>query len=150
MREIWKIFLNDNGTGSIENSFHFFMRSLRFDYLNTIGQPRSDDRLVAVQECFSKFVTNFQNSYALCEFVMINKKLITFRGHCPFIQYMATKLAKYVFKIYALCDSLTFYTYNLDILWSTGTWSLNNIKQAFWCSKKVDWPNTIYKPKSNN
>nr|CAI5851461.1 unnamed protein product [Callosobruchus analis] len=41
--------------------------------------------------------------------------LVAFRGRCSFIQYMAKKPAKYGLKIYAMCHSQTYYTYNLEI-----------------------------------
>lgn len=41
--------------------------------------------------------------------------LVSFRGRCGFIQYMPQKPAKYGLKIYVLCNSRTFYTFNLDI-----------------------------------
>lgn len=45
--------------------------------------------------------------------------LVSFRGRCSFIQYMPQKPAKYGIKMYSMCDSQTFYTFNIIIYCGT-------------------------------
>lgn len=51
----------------------------------------------------------------LANFVTIDGMLVPFYGRCGFIHYMPQKPAKYGFKMYALCNTQTFYTFNFDI-----------------------------------
>jgi hypothetical protein len=39
----------------------------------------------------------------------------TFRGRCPFRQYIPSKLAKYRIKIWAACDDASSYVWNLQV-----------------------------------
>ncbi|CAH1961038.1 unnamed protein product [Acanthoscelides obtectus] len=55
------------------------------------------------------------NNYIPGEFITIDEMLHPFRGRCGFVQYMPQKPPKYGIKIYALCDSRTYYTWNLEI-----------------------------------
>ena len=45
----------------------------------------------------------------------IDEMLIPFKGRCSFIQYIANKPAKYGIKVFALCDSETFYVSGLEV-----------------------------------
>lgn len=45
----------------------------------------------------------------------IDEMLIPYRGRCSFIQYLPNKPAKYGLKVFALCDSKTFYVSNLEL-----------------------------------
>lgn len=70
----------------------------------------NNDKLAPVRDLITDFFLNYQNSYTLGEFVTIDEVLVAFRGRCSFIQFMAKKFAKYGIKMYALCDTRTFYT----------------------------------------
>ena len=59
------------------------------------------------------------NNYNLGQYITINEMLHPFRGRCGFVQYMPQKSAKYGLKIYALCDSRTYYTWNFQIYCGT-------------------------------
>jgi hypothetical protein len=98
-----------------ENRFHFLLRSLRFDNINTRTQRSKTDKLAPIRDFLTKFISNCQNSYSLGECTTIDEMLVAFRGRCSFIQYMAKKPVKYGLKIYVLCNAQTFYTYNLEI-----------------------------------
>nr|CAH7758864.1 unnamed protein product [Callosobruchus chinensis] len=115
-------FFNKNGTGLTilranfsENRIRFLLRSLRFDSVNTRTQRSKTDKLAPIRDFLTDFISNSQRSYNIGEYATIDEMLVAFRGRCSFIQYMAKKPAKYGLKIYAMCDSQTYYTYNLEI-----------------------------------
>jgi hypothetical protein len=95
--------------------FLFLMRAIRLDDITTRSVRQTTDKLAAVREFHSSFVANCQNSYHPGEFVTIDEMLVAFRGRCGFVQYMPQKPAKYGLKFYAMCDSRTFYTFNMEI-----------------------------------
>ncbi|KAJ8386982.1 hypothetical protein AAFF_G00161590 [Aldrovandia affinis] len=47
--------------------------------------------------------------------VTVDERLVAFRGHCPFKQYMPSKPAKYGIKIWAACDANSSYALNLQV-----------------------------------
>nr|CAI5865082.1 unnamed protein product [Callosobruchus analis] len=115
-------FFNKNGTGLTilrsnfsENRIRFLLRSLRFDNVNTRTQRSKTDKLAPIRDFLTNFISNSQSSYNIGECATIDEMLVAFRGRCSFIQYMAKKPAKYGLKIYAMCHSQTYYTYNLEI-----------------------------------
>lgn len=109
--------------------FKFLLRCLRFDDLATRALRRQTDNLAAIRELFEDFVKNCKKAYSLGENVTIDEKLEAFRGRCRFRQYIPSKPAKYGIKIFALCDSKTFYTSNLEIYCGKqpeGPWKISN------------------------
>nr|CAI5828148.1 unnamed protein product [Callosobruchus analis] len=92
-----------------------WLRSLRFDNVNTRTQRSKTDKLAPIRDFLTNFISNSQSSYNIGECATIDEMLVAFRGRCSFIQYMAKKPAKYGLKIYAMCHSQTYYTYNLEI-----------------------------------
>lgn len=77
------------------------------------GTHRKTLKLGSSIRCFLKaFVKNCAsaNSYNLGEFVSINKKSKAFIDRGSFIQYSPNKPAKNVIKVFALCDTRSFYT----------------------------------------
>ncbi|CAH2003549.1 unnamed protein product [Acanthoscelides obtectus] len=118
VRELW----STDGTGMIRlraafsfRRFLFLLRALRFDNINTRKERQNIDKLAAIRDIYSDFVKNCMNNYIPGEFITIDEMLHPFRGRCGFVQYMPQKPPKYGIKIYALCDSRTYYTWNLEI-----------------------------------
>lgn len=116
--ELW----SRDGTGMIilralfsYKRFLFLLRALRFDSIQTRKDREKTDKLAAIRLIYTLFVANCKDNYSLGEFVTIDEMLHPFRGRCSFVQYMPQKPAKYGIKIYALCDSKTFYTWNFEI-----------------------------------
>lgn len=130
-----ELFSND-GTGiEIARSvmsykrFLFLTRCLRFDDRTTRISRRKEDKLAALRTIFDCFLRNCNNCYSMSEFATIDEMLHPFRGRCQWIQYIPSKPAKYGIKMYALCDSKTFYTYNLEIycgLQPNGPYAVSN------------------------
>ena len=97
------------------NRFLFLLSVVRFDDVGTRENRRITDKMAAIRHIFDAFVANCKGSYCVGEFMTIDEMLIPFRGRCSFIQYMPNKPAKYGLKIFALCDSKTFYLSNLEL-----------------------------------
>ncbi|XP_055928586.1 piggyBac transposable element-derived protein 4-like [Argiope bruennichi] len=95
--------------------FLFLLRCIRFDDIDTGAERRKSDKLAAIRSIWDSFVQNCLKSYNTSEFVTIDEMLHPFRGRCSWIQYIPNKPAKYGIKIFALCDSKTFYCSNMEI-----------------------------------
>ncbi|XP_023233249.1 uncharacterized protein LOC111632961 [Centruroides sculpturatus] len=98
-----------------EKRFNFLIRALRFDDKTTRNDCHNTDKLAAVRDIFEKFVTNCQKNYCPSEYLTIDKMLEAFRGRCQLRQYIPSKPSKYGIKIFALTDSRTFYSSNLEV-----------------------------------
>ncbi|XP_047120517.1 piggyBac transposable element-derived protein 4-like [Schistocerca piceifrons] len=111
-----------NGTGMIilraafsYKRFLFLLRSLRFDDTSSRKERLATDKLAAIRNLHSAFLNNCRNNYSLGEFTTIDEILVPFRGRCGSVQYMPNKPAKYGLKLYALCDSKIFCTFNFEV-----------------------------------
>lgn len=136
LRDLWA----QDGTG-VEifrltmgiNRFQFLLRALRFDDLDDREERKKHDKLAPIRKFFDGFVERCKANYAVCEFVTIDEMLEPFRGRCGFRQYMPNKPAKYGLKIFALVDSRSFYTYNLEVYVGTqpdGPYKVDNSASA--------------------
>ena len=117
-KELWE----RNGTGverfwlvMSRDRFHFLLRCLRFDNLDTRDERRQFDKLAPIQTLFDSFVGNCKNAYTVGANTTLDEKLEAFRGRCSFKQYMPKKPNKYGIKIFALVDSSTYYASNLEV-----------------------------------
>ena len=97
------------------NRFLFLLSAIRFDDRTTRSQRKETDKLAAIRYILDEFVQNCKNIYCLSEFLTIDETLVPFRGRCSFIQYIPSKPAKYGIKIFALCDTKTYFTGNLEV-----------------------------------
>lgn len=95
--------------------FHLLLQAIRFDDLETRTERSQIDKLAPIRYVFERFVQSCSANYTPGEYVTIDEMLEAFRGRCSFRQYIANKPAKYGIKIYALVDSRTFYSHNLEI-----------------------------------
>lgn len=95
--------------------FLFLLRCLRFDDVRDRMTGKEFDKLAPVRNIFEEFTSTCKKLYSLGEYVTIDEKLEPFRGRCSFRQYIPSKPAKYGIKIFALVDSRTFYTWNMEI-----------------------------------
>lgn len=97
------------------NRFRFLLRCLRFDDIRSREERRQSDKLAAIREVFQLFLENCQKSVVPGPNLTIDEQLVAFRGRCPFRQYIPSKPAKYGIKIFALVDTSTMYTLNLEV-----------------------------------
>lgn len=95
--------------------FHFLLRCLRFDDMNTREDRKQNDKLAPIRELFTEFVEIIKKYYSVGDTVTIDEKLEPFRGRCPFRQYMPNKPAKYGIKIFVMTDSRTYYTTRMEV-----------------------------------
>ncbi|KAJ8914727.1 hypothetical protein NQ315_017437 [Exocentrus adspersus] len=111
-----------NGTGvevfrltMSQQRFRFLLQHVRFDDSTTRDERRQSDKLAPIREVFENFIANCKTAYTPFQNVTIDEKLEAFRGNCNFRQYIPSKPAKYGVKIFALVDSKTFYTLNMEV-----------------------------------
>ncbi|KAJ8968179.1 hypothetical protein NQ314_002438 [Rhamnusium bicolor] len=95
-----------------KKTFHQLVQSIRFD---DATKRLETSAIAPVRETFQSFVTNCKGAYSPGFYVTIDEMLESFRGRCRFRQYIVNKPAKYGIKIYALVDSRTFFTSNLEM-----------------------------------
>lgn len=116
--ELW----SNDGTGTeifracmSSRRFLFLLRAVRLDEKRTRIERLQTDKLAPVRYILDNFVSNCRKSYCVGQFMTIDEMLVPFKGRCNFIQYIPNKPAKYGLKVFALCDSETFYTANLEV-----------------------------------
>lgn len=95
--------------------FTSLSRCLRFDDAASRRQRRNTDKLAPIREAFDMWVTTLQDWYMPYENVTVDEQLVTFRGRCPFKQYIPSKPGKYGIKIWVMCDSATHYVCNMQV-----------------------------------
>lgn len=98
-----------------EKRFHQLYQAIRFDDRRTRHERKQTDNLAPIRGVFEKFVERCIASYTPGEYCTIDEMLEGFRGRCKFRQYIRSKPDKYGIKIYALVDSRTFFTVNMEI-----------------------------------
>lgn len=94
--------------------FQLITECLRFDDKEE-RNIRGRNKLAPIQNVFEALVHRFQVLYKPGKCVTVDEQLLPFRGRCKFIIYMPSKPGKYGIKIWMLCDSETFYVYNMQI-----------------------------------
>jgi len=95
--------------------FRFLLRHLRFDDSDTREERKATDKLAAIRSVFDAFVEKCKTAFTPFEYVTVDEKLEAFRGRCGWRQYIPSKPNKYGLKVFALCDSKTYYTLNLEV-----------------------------------
>jgi hypothetical protein len=95
--------------------FRFLLQCLRSNDKTARAVRSKVDKLAPVRQFFKHFIRNCKSRYSVGELVTVDEKLEKFRGNCPFREYFANKPGRYGIKIYALVDSRTYYTQNLEI-----------------------------------
>lgn len=98
-----------------QRRFKILVQAIRFDNKTSRAYRKTRDNLAPIREIFEEFVNQCQASYNVGAFATIDEMLEPFRGRCRFRQYIANKPAKYGIKIYAVADSKTFFTVNMEI-----------------------------------
>ncbi|XP_040574628.1 piggyBac transposable element-derived protein 4-like [Lepeophtheirus salmonis] len=96
-------------------NFKILSRVLRFDDRQTRNQRRQKDKLAPISEVWDKWVERLSYSYNPVPNVAVDERLVGLRGPCPFRQYIPSKPAKYRIKVWAACDAVSSYAWNMQI-----------------------------------
>jgi len=94
--------------------FQDVLRVVRFDDAEYRRQHRSDDKLEPIRECFDLWVSTLRDGNVPGSTLTVDEELVTFRGRCPFKQYIPSKPGHYGIKFWILMDSKSSYVYNLE------------------------------------
>ena len=95
--------------------FTTLTRCIRFDDAASRRQRQNTDKLSPIRELMEMWVESLQRCYTPYENVTVDEQLVTFRGRCPFKQYIPSKPGKYGINIWVMCDSTTHYVCNLQV-----------------------------------
>lgn len=95
--------------------FRFLMSCLRFDDANTRRERAKDNKLAAISDIFSQWISHCQNNYSPGATLTVDEMLAPFRGRCAFRMYMPKKPARYGLKIVILTDAKTHYMVNAEV-----------------------------------
>ena len=95
--------------------FKLILRFCRFDNKNTREERRSADKLAAIRDVWTMFVSSLRKYYMPGTDITVDEQLVPFRGRCPFRQYIPNKPAKYGIKVWWCCDSATSYPLNGEV-----------------------------------
>ena len=85
-----------------------------FDDAEYRRQHRSDDKLEPIRECFDLWVNTLRDGNVLGSMLTVDEELVTFRGRCPFKQYIPSQRRRYGLKFWILSDSKSSYVYNME------------------------------------
>ena len=77
------------------NRFQNILRVLRFDDAAARRSARSPDKFSPIRNVFEIWNKSHLDAYVPGTNLTIDEQLVTFRGHCPFRQYMPSKPGKY-------------------------------------------------------
>lgn len=97
------------------NRFTSILRVIRFDDAAERRKRRSTDKLEPIRECFELWNSYLQDPYIPNWSMTVDEQLVSFRGKCPFRQYMPSKPGKYGLKFWVICDSVTSYAWKLEL-----------------------------------
>lgn len=95
--------------------FQNILRVIRFDNAAERRKKRSSDKLQPIRECFEMWNDYLQDGYIPSWCMTVDEQLVTFRGRCPFRQYIPSKPGRYGIKFWAICDSITSYAWKLEV-----------------------------------
>ena len=90
------------------------LRVLTFDDAEYRRQHRSDDKLEPIRECFDLWVNTLRDGNVPGSMLTVDEELVTFRGRCPFKQYIPSKPGCNGIKFWILSDSKSNYVYNME------------------------------------
>lgn len=96
--------------------FRQITSALRFDDAEKRRKHRSPDKLGPIRDIFEEWNKTLRdNAYVLGWAVTVDEQLVTFRGRCPFRQYIPSKPGKYGIKFWVLSDAATGYVWKIEV-----------------------------------
>ncbi|XP_041811933.1 piggyBac transposable element-derived protein 4-like [Chelmon rostratus] len=96
-------------------TFRVFSRIIRFDNRESRSVRQRGDKLAAIRTVWDLWVDQLPRLYNPVPNVTVDERLVGFRGRCPFRQYMPSKPERYGIKIWAACDAVSSYAWNMQI-----------------------------------
>jgi hypothetical protein len=97
------------------DGFKMILRVLRFDNATERRKNRGEDKLQPIREIFDMWNENLKDAFVPGSCMMVDEQLLTFRGRCPFRQFIPSKPGKYGIKIWAMSDSSNPYTWKMQV-----------------------------------
>ena len=82
--------------------FQDVLRVVRFDDAEYRRQHRSDNKLEPIRECFDLWVNTLRDGNVPGSMLTVDEELVTFRGRCPFKQYIPSKPGRYGIKFWTI------------------------------------------------
>ena len=76
---------------------------------------RKGDKLAPIRDFWDRWESNLCKLYNPGACTAIDELLVSYRGRCPFKQYIPSKTGKYDIKIWARCDAATIYAWSLHV-----------------------------------
>lgn len=110
--------------------FKLINQCVRFDDKENRMNASERHKLEPIRNVFDKWVQRVRALYVPGKFITVDEQLLPYRGRCPFIQYIPNKPAKYGIKIWVLCDSKSYYAYNLEVYVGRNRNSTPEVNQA--------------------
>ncbi|KAM5180744.1 piggyBac transposable element-derived protein 4-like [Mantella aurantiaca] len=110
------------GTVMTEYRFSLIMKFLHFTNNEEFDETTHPaPKLKKIWEVFQMVVKNFQQTYVPERDISIDESLMAYKGRLSWIQYIASKRARFGIKSYMLCESSTGYIWNSVIYTGKGT-----------------------------
>jgi len=105
-----------------EYKFSLIMKFLHFTN-NDDFDPNTHPapKLKKIWEVYQALLANFQKVYTPNRDISIDESLMAYKGRLSWIQYIATKRARFGVKFYTLCESQTGYIWNSILYTGKGT-----------------------------
>lgn len=98
-----------------KDRFKILLRALRFDEKRTREERLKQDKITHVRSLLTRFKNNSKSSYELNRTVTIDEMLFRFMGRWGSKRKMRNKPAKEGLLLYAMCDTETYYTYDIEM-----------------------------------
>lgn len=95
--------------------FQQILKVIRFDDAAARRQHHSPDKFQPIRDLFETWNASLRDAYVPGESMTVDEQLVTFRGRCPFRQYIPSKPGRYGIKIWAICDSATSYAWKMEV-----------------------------------
>ena len=97
------------------NRFQGILRVFRFDDAAARRSCRSSDKFSPIRNVFEIWNDSLLDAFVPGPNLTVDEQLLTFRGCCPFSEYMRSKPGKYGIKIRAICNSTPHYVRKMDV-----------------------------------
>ena len=97
------------------NRFQNILPALRFHDAATRRSCRSPDKFLLIRNAFEIWNESPLDAFVPVPNLTVDEQLVTFRGRCPFRQYMPSKLGKYSITIWEICNSTSHYALKMDV-----------------------------------